>query len=507
MPKKYLGLTDEEKNIIKAKNEEYLTKYNNFFNETGLVLLNKNVVNNQLEDKLNNEEMVARYRIAQEIKELNAKYKVAYNEASVGIKMPENDKDYLASSIMFLLKVDGSPESKEYNKSLLESYAKNPVEFTHNRIKYAMNYNPQALIEAGNDKVKLMEFYRDNMALCHEANRFGDIFGIKSLGVPPELQEAKESMKGLIQKINYSGTLIKECEEVEFFALPELDKDKADLVMRNSKKVFGFKLPQTITSILSRQRGDKDNDLSLADYCKKLEEKGLKIDKNIFLKYKCVHTDPETGKKKEVSLMDFISNKPNVEVVERSKDEILKLNEVSKAFQNRYSLEFQKRMSEKLGKPYNIFNVEKEMAGGLFARVFRKPSQEFQNYMQALKDYTNPEKEGYLNKDNLREAGEQYLHHVNQSGKNLEDMDELRQIRTNLVLNTMSVVSEMQQDDVKIRGQINASINSLLPNDLGIPKENAVNENELEDFELVEKNNNLDLDLDLEEEKDLNQSI
>jgi hypothetical protein len=205
--------------------------------------------------------------------------------------------------------------------------------------------------------------------------------------------------------------------------------------------------------------------------------------------------------------MDFISNKPNIEVVERSKDEILKLNEVSKAFQNRYSLEFQKRMSEKLGKPYNIFNVEKEMAGGLIARVFRKPSPEFQNYMQALKDYTNPAKEGYLNKDNLREAGEQYLHHVNQSGKNLEDMDELRQIRTNLVLNTMSVVSDMQQDDVKIRGQINASINSLLPNDLGIPKENAVNENELEDFELVEKNNNLDFDLELEEEKDLNQSI
>ena len=147
-------------------------------------------------------------------------------------------------------------------------------------------------------------------------------------------------------------------------------------------------------------------------------------------------------------------------------------------------------------------NIENDMKGGFWARIFRKPSTQFKEYMTALKEYNDPASKNYLNKDNLKTKGEAYMTHVNRSGKPIERMDALRQKRANMVKDTLAVVEKMEKDDSKIRGEINKSINDLLPKELGIPKNSAIeNENDLDDFVLIEKDNKIDFSVEVDDEK------
>ncbi len=498
----YKPLTEEEKEAIRAKFNDYIAKYNALFKNAGLVELDVDDELNKLEERLVNEEMVARYRISQEIKAKDEAYDKAFDEARPGLEFKE---DFLNRSIKFLLKTDGTPEAKEYNKTLLKAYADHPVEMAHNRIKNMMNYDPTPLIDISTDKVKAAEFYRDNMALCMEANEFGGIFGQKHFGVSPLLYEARESMAGMIQNMNYVSCYLPEANGMEFFAMPVLSKDKANLIYNNAKKVFDVdKVPKDIQNVLRSQRGDYDSKISTKEFYDKLREKGVKVDKNVFLKYKFVQTDPETNKQKLVGVYSLIAGKPNITVVERSKDEMLRLNEVSKAFQDKYRAEFQARLGNRRQQEFNMENIETEMKGGFWARIFRKPSNEFKEYMAALKDYNDPTNKNYLNKENLKTKAEAYMTHVNRSGKPIERMDALRQKRANMVLDTLAVVNKMEKDDAKIRGEINNSINALLPEELGIPKNNAIeNANEIDDLVLVEKNNKIDFSVVMEDEKSI----
>ena len=499
MPK-YKPLTEEEKEAIRAKFKDYIAKYNALFKTAGLVELDVDDELNKLEERLVNEEMVARYRISQEIKAKDEAYDKAFDEAKGNLVFKE---DFLNRSIKFLLKTDGTPEAKEYNKTLLKAYADHPVEMAHNRTKNLMNFDPTPLIDISTSKVKSAEFYRDNMALCMEANEFGGIFGQKHFGASPELQEAKESMQGMVQNINTVSAYIPEAESDDFFALPVLPKEKAALVYNNAKKVFNVEIvPKSILNVLRGQRGDFDIKVPAKVFYEKLAEKGVKVGKDVFLKYKFVQTDPETNKQTLVGAYSIIEGKPNITVVERTKEEIVKLNEISKAFQDKYRAEFQSRLGNKRQQEFNMENIETEMKGGFFARIFRKPSNEFKEYMAALKEYNDPASKNYLNKDNLKTKGEAYMTHVNRSGKPIERMDALRQKRANMVRDTLAVVDKMEKDDPKIRGEINKSINDLLPKELGIPKNSAIeNENDLDDFVLMEKDNKIDFSIEVDDEK------
>ena len=499
MPK-YKPLTEEEKEAIRAKFKDYIAKYNALFKTAGLVELDVDDESMKLEERLKNEEMVARYRISQEIKAKDEACTKAFDEAKGNLVFKE---DFLNRSIKFLLKTDGTPEAKEYNKTLLKAYAEHPVEMAHNRTKNLMNFDPTPLIDISTSKVKSAEFYRDNMALCMEANEFGGIFGQKHFGASLELQEAKESMQGMVQNINTVSAYIPEAESDDFFALPVLPKEKAALIYKNANKVFNVdKTPNCILNVLKAQRGDYDIKVPAKVFYEKLAEKGVKVGKDVFLKYKFVQTDPETHKQVLVGAYSVVTGKPNITVVERTKEEIKKLNEVSKAFQDKYRAEFQTRLGNRRQQEFNMENIENDMKGGFWARIFRKPSTQFKEYMTALKEYNDPASKNYLNKDNLKTKGEAYMAHVNRSGKPIERMDALRQKRANMVQDTLAVVDKMEQDDSKIRGEINKSINDLLPKELGIPKYSAFeNDKEIDDFVLMEKDNKIDFSVEVDDEK------
>ena len=502
MPKKYAPLTQEEKEQIIKLHDERIQQINKFFESTGVTPLDTDEQRKLLEERMNDESMVARYRLSQEIAELDKEYTKAFNEIRDEFKMPVNN--YLARSIKFLLKTDGSKESKAYNRGLLETYTKHPEEFTYKTIVKLTNYDPKEIIEIGNDKVKLLEFYKNNMALCNEANEFGDVFNQKALGITQNFQNAKESFKVLVQKINYGGTISGESSTPAFFAIPKLSDDKNQLIHANIRQVFPGKAEMPARKVYEGFDRDKNNE-SLAGIIEKLKAKGLTFEKDPFipfLKYKAIETDPETGKEKEVSLLDYANDKPNITVVRRTGNEMDKLGLLSNKAAIKFSNEFQRRLGERLGKPYNIFNAQKEMAGGFFDRIFRKPSPEFKDFMQKLADYTNPEKEGFLDKEGLKDAINKYSIHTRNNPAN----NAMRELRENFVHEVNQTLEWMEVESSKIINDINKEVYKVIPDDFSKVKVLAVDEAEVDDLQLVEKDNKVDFDLSLDSD-DLNKSV
>ena len=493
-------LTQEEKDQIVKQHEKQMQEINAFFTKGGLAPLDATEQRKLLEERMNDENMVARYRLSQEIAELDKQYTKAYKDIIGEFKLPTNN--YLSRSIKFLLKIDGSEESKNYNRGLLETYTKHPEEFTYKRINNLMNFDPKELIEIGNDKVKLMEFYKNNMALCMEANEFGDAMNQKALGITKKLDAAKESFKVLVQKINYGSTVSGESNSLTFFSLPKLSDDKNKLIYNHIRNVFPGKEEMEARRVYEGYQRDKNNE-SLGGIIDKLKAKGLTFDLYPFLKYKAIETDPETGKTKEVSLLDFAEGKPNVTAVRRTGREIDELNYVSNKFAIKYSNEFQKRLGDRLGKAYNIFNVQKEMNGGFFDRIFRRPSPEFKDFMQRLADFTNPEKEGFLDKEGLKESIEKYARHTRNNPVN----NAMRELRENLVHEVDQTLAWMDAGSTQIAKDINKEIYKVIPDDFSKVKALAVDEAEVDDMKLVEKDNKLDFEELSVDSDDLNKSV
>ena len=510
MPNKYKPLTNEEKEQARKTFEEFIQKTNAFLQKNNQwEQFNYDEELKKFEARLNDQELVARYRLSQELIEKRKAHNAAYDEAKDALKGPNGEEitirnNLLSRSFVYLFKTDGSLESKEYNKDLLNKYAENPEAFTHSLFKKIMNYDPKELIECGNDKVKLIEFYKANEGFCLAAQDFGSasIIENKDFGVIKEMQEAAKSMKGLIEKINYPGNLSEETNYLESFAIPEMNPEKAKYFCDNSKAIYGAgKTPKGVNKVLLGIFNKKSDLESPVDYYQKLKDKGLVFDKNFFTKYKFIYTDPQTNERKETEAENFLNNKPNVTVEERTPEEIKKLNEFSKTFQDRYYNVFKEKFNTHRGREYNLTEIKNEVKGGFFARIFRRPSNEFKIFMTKLEEYNNPQSANYLNKDALAKAGEAYIRHTGIDIDHLEDarMNSTRTTRVNLVVQTLNTIKELEKDDAKIRNEINASISALSPKDLGIHKEPAVEEDALEEIvpDMNEKDIN-DINMNIE---------
>ena len=459
MPYKYKPLTQEEKLEAQRRYAEYVDKINAYFASVNKPLIDKEQGLKDLEASFNDEEKVAKYRLSNEIKEKEAKQKEIFNrleEKYKGIAV-HDEKNYLARGIKFMMKTDGSKESEKYNDDLVKAYYKNPEDFTHNYLKSLINYNPKELFEIGDDPVKQMEFARDNQALCAFSNEFINVARMRGLNVPSDVKNSLECTTGLLEHVAKANKNSTQYSDLDYFAFPKLSEEQKQEVSWNSRKIFGGPLtPGQKHELMAKFGGTK----SFTSYANQLKEAGFDFNQeHPFTKYKAVQTNPETGEQKEVSLNDLIDKKPNVALQERSKEEIDNINNnITGQHRLRFNFEFQKRLGQKMGKPYNIFEAEKEMKGNLWDRWFHRPSTTFKGYMRALKDYSNPSSENYLDKKNLQRWA--YLVNYDINGKKLEPSSEIERRRMEFAENTFKTLSEMERDKEKIDNEINKDIAS-----------------------------------------------
>ena len=483
MPNKYKPLTEAEKAEARKRYTEYVDRINTYFATANKPLLDKEQGLKDLEASFNDEVKVAKYRLSNEIDEMEKKQTEILKrleEKYKGIAV-HDEKNYLGRGIKFMMKTDGSKESEKYNDELVQTYYRNPEDFTHNVLKSLVNYDPKELFEIGNDEVKQLEFARDNRATIAFSNEYINISRMQGLNVPKDVQHSLECTTGLMEHVAKTGREPTQYKDLDFFAFPKLDKDQAHEVLWNSRAIFGKPLTDGQKKALSSKTGGVK---SFSEYANELKEHGFDFTKeHPFTKYKAVETNPETKEEKEVSLNDLLDKKPNVTLKERSYEEVQNIeNNITGQFKLKYNLEFQKRLGKNMGKPYNIFNAEKEMKGNLWDRWFHRPSTPFKGYMKALKDYSNPKSDHYLDKKNLQRWA--YLSNYDINGNRHEATSEIERKRMEFVDNTWKTLIQMEKDDAKITEQINNEIESKSVQDpASIQKEPAFDDDkELEDL-------------------------
>lgn len=484
MPNKYKPLTAQEREEVRRRYSEYVDKMNAYFASVNKPLLDKEQGLKDLEASFNDEEKLAKYRLSREIKEKEDKQTEIIHRLDEKFKgiATHDDKNYLARGIKFMMKTDGSKESEKYNEDLLRTYYKNPEDFTHNILKSLMNYNPKELLEIGNDEVKQLEFTLNNRALTAFSNEFIDISRMQNLNVPKDVAHSLECTKGLMEHVAHTGKNPTRYSDLDVFAMPKLSQEQKMDVIRNSRQIFGGPLTDGQKQELMSTKKDIK---SFSDYAKPLQEAGFDFNQeNPFTKFKAVETNPETREEKEVSLNDLIDKKPNVTLKARDNDEVKKINNnITGQYKMKYNLEFQRRLGKNIGKPYNIFNAEKEMKGKLWDRWFNRPSIGFKGYMRALKEYSDPKSPNYLNKQNLERWGTLANYNV-VSGTKLVPTSNIERIRMEFVDNTLRTVREMERDKEKIDEQINREIASKSVKDPDLIKREPAfdNDKSLEDI-------------------------
>ena len=487
----YKPLTQEEKEMIIAKHNDFVSRYNSYLDVRGQKMLDKDQLHRELLEKLDDPKVIAKFRICQQIKEDEKIRDQIAKDLRAKYPFPEGKPDILSRSFKYLYKLDGSDKSNKYNEELIKDYNKDPQAFAYARMKNILNFNANKLIEIGDDEVKQLEWIRDNPALGHEANEFGnpiDPTGAdgKAFGTSNALGGNLPSMMSMFQKINYAGsTLTSKYGNLDYLAVPDnLGKEVADNLFRNTKQYLDrdYKLSTGMRVALQDQAGFYDKQYSLKDVADKLRNAGFEPGKDMLMKYYAVKTDPQTGKETQVGIDQFMEDKPNISIRERTPGQIEKIKYLTKDFELKYNFEFQKRMGQNLNigeKNYNVFRVLKEHRSGFFSR----DSREYKEFAQALADFTNPEKAGHVDKENLRNKVEAYLEHTERVKPGKNETDPVRRGRIELAQAVRSTLRFMDQDGVQY--QIANKMVEGASKALDIPKEPAfendepVNENEI----------------------------
>ena len=484
MPKKaqYQPLTQEEKEMVLRKHDDFVKRYNTYLQVHGEKELDATKLRKEVEAKLDDPKEAAKYRICQQIAEKTKKQKEIGKDLRAKYPLREGQTDYLSRSLMFLIRTDGSKESEKYNEALYKDYQKDPKAFAYARMKNILNFDATKLTELQGDEVKMLEWLRDNPALAHEANEFGnpiDPSGAegKAFGTSNFMRDNLASMRGTFQKINYIGSVLEsKYEHLDHLAVPSgLGKDRAyDLIFKTSRYMEkDYKLSPGMRYSLQEQNGFYKETYSVDDIANKLRASGINPDKDMLIKYYAVKTDPATGKQEQVPIDEFIKDKPNVSIRERSQGEIERLKYLSKDFEFKYNFEFQKRMGIALNvgpKGYNIYKVLSDHKSGFFSR----DSKEYKEFAQALADFTNPEKANHVDKENLRAKIDAYLEHTERVKPGKNTTDPVRMGRIELALATRNTLDHMDREGVQY--QIANEMVQGASKALEIPKEPAFDE-------------------------------
>ena len=499
-------LTEEEKQEATLKFEYLFEKLNAYFEKNKMPVLDYQKEKAKLEQRLNDPKMVGRYRLSKEISDLKKAKSDAYEIAKKAIVGDQKDlgidNNHLSRSIEYLMKTDNTKESNEYNIKLLTSYINDPDGFTRERLKNIMTFDPTELINIGDDQLKLLEFYKNNMAFCQECNDFASSSIIDKMNPPlsKEFKDANLAIANFTERVHFGTMISPESNSLEFFAYPEFSEELNDKLFHETTKIFGASKATKEQKTVLQYRGTNSVNAHepLSSLVDKMKAKGLVVDKNLFLKYKAYEVNPQTKEIKEVGIKAYLEDKPNVKIALRSPDEIERLVRFApEGYKEKLHNVFLDKFNTKTNREkYSYEEINNKMKGGFFAKIFRRPSKEFNTFMKALKDYNDPKNVNYLNKTRLTKAGNAYIKHVeNNGGLNVDNMNSTRKMRFELVKNTMDTFDEMNHEKVEDKLYNNVIKEPLFKendNDIIIDnsiKNDIIKENEIQTEDINEMKN------------------
>ncbi|MBO6286770.1 MAG: hypothetical protein J6O18_10760, partial [Bacilli bacterium] len=298
--------------------------------------------------RLQEPQAIALYRMNEENKrrEQEREAIIANLETKYGLNQVRNNP--LNRTFKYCLKLGDDPKNVAYNEKIYQEYIRNPDKLVYREVNKLFQLNPQHVYVLGDDKQAQAEFYMENTALCEFGYAFQSVVNPDEAHATKMLHDSVMTIRKPFETLNEFGNVVK-TNGIEALACPSLTTEQYVAVMANRDLFLGNPNPE-LTELINMKLSALANVESPHTFFQHFVDRGINInDPEFFLKYKAVHTDPQTGAKEEVSFdRIFGAQDPNVEIETRSKEEMFQIRSINRVFQDRYAEQFQSRISHKL---------------------------------------------------------------------------------------------------------------------------------------------------------------
>ena len=492
-------ISEQEKQEILAKHHELVDQMNTTLG--GALKYDDEAILKRLSDP----KEVAMYRTAQQIQRDHELRQRKFEELQTKFGRNTIDNNPMSRTFVHSLKTEDTLVAKQFNERLYQDYISNPNRIIYHEYNKLFNFNPKELYDCGQDMAKMVEFYQKNTALCE--NAFNITYAFSAASVDGKVNEGLASMKKLVEGLNDPGNAAKMAAGIEYFATPKLTPQQAEQLVMGGNVTMRQPSESLLLNITSQLPKDPDycSAFEMLDRFKKI---GINIDdKNFYIKYKAVETDPNTKKQTQVSFDKYFTQQswdnnvihPNVNLEPRGKGELFSFRCITNEVKGEYCREFEKRMALKIGQiHYNVAEIEDRNKGGIWERYIRhSTSREYKEFIAALKDYNNPDSPNYLNKEHLKGKANGYLiHKADQGYRGIDDMKGTSLSRTQLAMDVIQVLDTMENDE----GTIFQGIEQKL---IGPYKENRVPAVKAEDVNLEGPKVDVQKEKTIEKEKQI----
>lgn len=417
--------------------------------------------------QVNDPKQVAIYRASEENKRRAEERAAIMRNLETKFGRGNLNQNPMARTIEFMMKTGNDPKDIAYNEKLYQEYITHPENIVYREAKKVLSLNPKQLYDIAADKEKCAEFYMENTSLCENAYAIQSMLETGGAQTTKALYEAVRTIKKPIETLNEFGNLVKQ-GGIDAIACPSLTSQQAELAV--ASPLFMNRQNHDLNEVVVSKLGHLEDP---HDFFQKFIDYGIEIDDPDFLiKYKAVRTDPETGARRETSFDAlFVDDDPNVRIEKRTKDEMFEIRSINRAFQDKYAAKFQSRIATRLNQRiFDAGQLEEDRKGNWFERkLLKSTSPEWTQFIEAFKNYNDPNHADYLRKDVLRPKAQAYMDHKRDQGYgSLEDMKGTSLKRGTLCQSVIDVCDELDREEEQIREDIEIEINTGFKGKVGL---------------------------------------
>lgn len=492
MPNK-ISLTQEEKNAIIIRHRELVDEFNKYLPDD-----NKIPYDNDLENKLEDEAEVKYYKTLQAIGDRERKQKEIYQKLIKDFGDMPQERLSLARTFQSALKTENTEQAKEYNENLYREYQSDPDKVFYKRYKEVLEFNPQKLLNALDDKQKLADFYLENQTVCDDAFVYDSAISNKYFDINKDLQKSASGMSKTIESLNIAKKVC-DADMVDYFSFPKMTSEQYNMVMAGNPSKYmtkGAPLQPKFNQFVAPAKPEEVK----AEF-QAIKNHGLILGKGFFLRYKALEHDDKTNTTKEIPIEDAVKNyksNGNITIEERSRNEIFNLRRINDTYDREYMNIWQEKFAKNYkDKPFDFDEIKEANKGGKFERLFNRTSKEYQTFIRTLGEYNNPESPNYMNKELLKETAQAYFDYKTERGISFNRIDKTGQDRLMLVSAVIQTINDMDNNEKEVSAKINNAIYEIDP-----ARKQFLRENDLDDNLLNNEINNdfesLKLDKSLE---------
>ena len=338
-------LTEEEKANFEKQYIESVRIYNKLLPNDKKIELDVE----GLRKRMNDSKEIEIYRRSKYLVEKEKKQLAIFQKYKEEHHIIGTEKGPLARDIFRLMRIDGSPESENFNSKLFSLYIKYPYEVTTAVLKGEYSADSSVYNGMLMDDYDRMKLYFDNFENVkisfNEAYTKTNMRGSNKL-----LDElAAENVSNLIQqKASISCGFL---HPDDYFVVPKMNDKQRELCLVGRDPEYTKDYINKVADMFF-----DNNIIEARENVGLLKQEGILDDKEPILSYKAVET--KDGKEKEVKIITALKSKnPNVKIVKRSEEEKEKLRYITIANYNHKQMYVVEHNSE----TEKLFETEKEI--------------------------------------------------------------------------------------------------------------------------------------------------